>query len=196
MQQVCPGEDRSQFAGQITDRFQAEVEPAAGVRQRHDVIALENTARDAAKLGGLGRVPAVEFIDAQAELAAVAGRRQFAQHALQLDSIVIPDAVAHNLVEAKPQFGSTAAQRKQKFWIEKRLAAGEAKDGNALSVCVFQEALGRSDVETIWPFDRHAAMRTGKIALIRPRERQIIGTKSTRTAADRADVAARIGRNG
>ena len=65
---------------------------------------------DAAKLGRLRGVAAVELVHAQAELAAEAAAASSAQHRFQMRGVLVPDAVAHDLVEAKPQFGGAAAQ--------------------------------------------------------------------------------------
>ena len=59
---------------------------------------------------------------------------------------------------------------------------------------VLQEAQGGGDVQPVGPFDRHAAVRTAEVALVRPGEGQVIGAEGAGAPAHRADLAARAGR--
>ena len=85
--------------------------------------------------------------------------------------VFVPDAVAHDFVEAEAEFGGAATDRMHKLWIEKRFAARQAEDADALSVSVFQEAHADGNVQAIGPFDGYAAMAQLEVALIGGGER-------------------------
>ena len=57
-------------------------------------------------------------------------------------------------------------------------------------VSVFQETHRGGNVQAVGPFDGHAAVRTGEVALVRPGEGEIIGPKGARAPADGPAFAA------
>jgi len=61
----------------------------------------------------------------------------------------------------------------RKLGEQKRFAAGEAEDADAEAIRVFKETDSDGDVEPLGPFDRHAAMRAGEVALVRAGEGQV-----------------------
>src|ERR1051326_5197950 len=89
----------------------------------------------------------------------------------------MPDAVGRNLVEAKAKLGRSTRHGEDELGIEKRLAAGEAEDADALAVCVPQETESNVDPEAVGPFDGHTAVGAGEIALIRAGEGEIVGAE-------------------
>jgi hypothetical protein len=141
-------------------------------------------------------VDAVEFVDADAQLAGETRACQFRQDFFKMTVVPLPDGVGHDFVKAKAQLSCATAQGDDEFRIQKRLSAGEPQRADAVAVRVLQETQGDSHVEAIGPFDRHAAMRTGQIALVGAGKRQIVGPEraapTAGAAAQRAiDFAAR-----
>src|SRR6185437_6994773 len=102
-----------------------------------------------------------------------------------------PDAVRHEFVEAKAEFGGAAGDRNEEFGVKERFAAGEAENCNSGGAGLFQEAQGDADVEAIGPFDGNAAVRATEVALIGAGEREVIGAEGAGTAAYRPSLAPR-----
>ena len=106
------------------------------------IVALEHGPGGPAKLSQVGGADAVKLVDAQADLAGKARFLEVGQNAAQLPAIAIPDAVGHDLVEAKSKLGRPATDGDQKFGIEKRLAAREAENADAVTGTRLRENAG------------------------------------------------------
>src|SRR5262249_9814009 len=95
-----------------------------------------------------------------------------------MDLVIEPDTVGNDLVEAQAQVGGPAAQRMQELRVQKRFAAGEADNAYSLGGSVLQEAQRDRNRQAVRPLNRHAAMGTCQVTLIRPGKRQVVGPKS------------------
>src|SRR5262245_35504522 len=111
-----------------------------------------------------------------------------------MGGVGVPDAVGHDLVKAEVQFCSPPAQGVQELGVQEGLPAREAEGAYSLGMGVLKEAHGRGNVESIGPFDRHAAVWTGQVALVSASEGEVIGAKGAGAAADRPALAATAGR--
>ena len=78
----------------------------------------------------------MKLVHAQSQLAGKTRRGQFAQHCFQLAEFLEPDAVGHDLVEAKTQFGGATAHGVHKLGIEEWFAPGEAQSAYSVGMGV------------------------------------------------------------
>src|SRR5438067_389477 len=108
----------------------------------------------------------MKFIDAKTQLSRKSAGGQCSQLGLQVRLVRVPHSVGHDLVELKSKLRRPAAQPVQELRVKKRFAAGKAKDPNAISVSLFQEADGPGDIQALGPFDGYTAVRTRQVALI------------------------------
>src|SRR5205085_707832 len=74
------------------------------------------------------------------------------------------------------------------FRVQERLAAGEAEDLDAIASRLFEETEGDGNGQALGPFDRHAAVRAGQVALVGAGERQVIRAKATAGIGSAAGV--------
>ena len=89
---------------------------------------------------------AVEFVHAQADLAAETSVCQLRQGPFGMGRIMLPDAVGHDSVEAEAERGGPAAKRVQELRIEKRFTAAEAENSDAIFMSIFQKTQCDLDV--------------------------------------------------
>jgi hypothetical protein len=80
MEDVGPVDDGVECGGQSANGLETLIRMPAGVGKGHDVVAAKDADGDTAELGESGGMAAVEFIDAEAELAAEAGRGKLFKH--------------------------------------------------------------------------------------------------------------------
>jgi hypothetical protein len=113
----------------------------------------------------------MKLVHAQPQFAVETGVGQLLQDILQVSSALKPDAVGHDLVEAEAKLSGPPADCQHELRINKRLAAGQTQDANAVVMSLFHKPQGHGDIESVGPFNRHAAMRTGQVALIGSGER-------------------------
>src|SRR5437762_3475313 len=132
----------------------------------------------------------VKLINAQTQFAGKACFGQFAQHRFQVGSVLVPDAVCHDLVEAEPEGRGPPAQDMHELGIKEWLTPREAKDAYSIGMRVLQEAQGYTYVQSIRPFNGNAAVRTGQVALIGARERQVVRSEGMCPPAHRPRMAA------
>src|SRR5262249_27961766 len=139
------------------------------------------------------RVPAVELVHAQTQLAGETGVAQTGQGVFQVSLVSEPDSIRLHLVEAHAAFGGPFRQGEQELRVEEGLAAGETEDYDSFANGIFEEAQGHLDIEPIRPLDGDAAVRARQIALIGAGEGEIVGAKGARAASDGPDFTATVG---
>ena len=108
----------------------------------------------------------MELVDRQADLARVTGVAKLGEHRAEVAGVAMPDAVGHQLVEAEAQRRGPFRDRDEKLDVKEWFATREAQHLDAGRVSLFEKAERNGDVEAVGPFDRHAAMWTGQVALV------------------------------
>src|SRR5438132_13468072 len=104
---------------------------------------------------------------------------------MQMALVPEPNAVGDDLVKAEAEFRRPAAQGMHKLGVKEGLTSCEAENAYSIGTRGLEEAQRHANVEPVRPFNGNAAVGAGQVALIRAGKGQIVGTESSRAAADR-----------